>query len=195
MGAPQLRCESSARLARVHCGTHEPPNPPATTPRPAPAVSRRHDQSYKLLFSIPLAVEQLIRHFLDTDLADELDFERVEILATERIAAGLVRSHADLLWKIHFRENSRHLLLAIEFQSAADRYMSVRIHYYVAATYHAMTATGPRRGELAPGGAAAAHPRGDDLQRAVPLDGPWGHLRTDRAGARVARRTPAEAAP
>ena len=115
-------------------------------------MSRRHDQSYKLLFSIPLAVEQLIRHFLDTDLADELDFERVEILATERIAAGLVRSHADLLWKIHFRESSRHLLLAIEFQSAADRYMSVRIHYYVAATYHAMTATRPRRGELAPGG-------------------------------------------
>ena len=126
--------------------------PPATTPRPASAVSRRHDQSYKLLFSIPLAVEQLIRHFLDTDLADELDFERVEVLATERIAAGLVRSHADLLWKIHFRGSSRHLLLAIEFQSAADRYMSVRIHYYVAATYHAMTATRPRRGELAPGG-------------------------------------------
>ena len=53
-------------------------------------MSRRHDQSYKLLFSIPLAVEQLIRHFLDTDLADEL--------------------------------------------------------------YHAMTATRPRPGELAPGG-------------------------------------------
>ena len=63
------------------------------------SVSRRHDQSYKLLFSIPLAVDQLIRHFLNADLAHQLDFERVEILATERIAAGLVRSHADLLWK------------------------------------------------------------------------------------------------
>ena len=30
--------------------------------------------------------------------------------------------------------------------------MPVRIHYYVAAAYHAMTATRPRRGELAPGG-------------------------------------------
>ena len=35
-------------------------------------VSRRHDQSYKLLFSIPLAVDQLIRHYLDAGLADEL---------------------------------------------------------------------------------------------------------------------------
>ena len=158
-------------------------------------MSRRHDQSYKLLFSIPLAVEQLIRHFLDTDLADELDFERVEVLATERIAAGLVRSHADLLWKIHFRGSSRHLLLAIEFQSAADRYMSVRIHYYVAATYHAMTATRPRRGELAPGGLLpptlavtiyngqsrwTAH--GDIFELIEP-------------GGRVARWSPAEAAP
>ena len=66
------------------------PRAPGNNPRPAPAVSRRHDQSYKLLFSLPLAVDQLIRHFLDADLADELD--------------------------------------------------------------HAMTATRPRRGELAPGG-------------------------------------------
>ena len=115
-------------------------------------MSRRHDQSYKLLFSLPLAVDQLIRHFLNADLAHQLDFERVEILATERIAAGLVRSHADLLWKIQFRGSRRYLLLAIEFQSASDPYMSVRILYYVAATYHAMTATRPRRRELAPEG-------------------------------------------
>ena len=75
------------------------------------SVSRRHDQSYKLLFSIPLAVDQLIRHFLNADLAHQLDFERVEILATERIAAGLVRSHADLLWKIHFRGSPQYLHL------------------------------------------------------------------------------------
>ena len=153
--SPWERPNSGASLQRGLPGSTAgsgSPRAPGNNPRPASAVSRRHDQSYKLLFSIPLAVEQLIRHFLDTDLADELDFERVEVLATERIAAGLVRSHSDLLWKIHFRGSSRHLLLAIEFQSAADRYMSVRIHYYVAATYHAMTATRPRRGELAPGG-------------------------------------------
>lgn len=115
-------------------------------------MSRRHDQSYKLLFSVPLAVEQLIRHFLDAGLADELDFQRVESLATERIMAGLVSSHADLLWKIRFRASRRHLLLAIEFQSAVDRYMAVRVHHYVAAAYYAMTATKPSHGELVAGG-------------------------------------------
>lgn len=115
-------------------------------------MSRRHDQSYKLLFSLPLAVHHLIRHFLDVDLADQLDFERVELLATEQVAPGLVRSHSNLLWKIHFRGSPRYLLFAIEFQSAPDPYMSVRILHYVASTYHAMTATRPRPRELGPGG-------------------------------------------
>ena len=115
-------------------------------------ASRRHDQSYKLLFSIPLAIDQLTRHFLDAGLADELDFQQVDILATERIGAGLVRSNADLLWKIRFRGSRRHMLLAIEFQSAVDRYMAVRVHHYVAAAYHAITATKPHREELAPEG-------------------------------------------
>ncbi len=115
-------------------------------------VSRRHDQSYKLLFSIPLAVDQLTRHFLDAGLADALDFKRVEVLATERIAAGLVRSHSDLLWKIHFRGSRRHLLLAIEFQSAVDRYMAVRVHHYVVAAYHGMTGAKVQSDELDPAG-------------------------------------------
>lgn len=98
-----------------------------------------------------MVIEQLIRHFLDAALADQLDFERVELLATEQIAPGLVRSHADLRWKIHFRGSRQHLLLAIEFQSTPDPYMSVRILHYVAATYHAMTATRPGRREPASG--------------------------------------------
>lgn len=66
--------------------------------------------------------------------------------------AGLVSSHADLLWKIRFRGSRRHLLLAIEFQSAVDGYMAVRVHHYVAAAYYAMTAAKPSLGELVAGG-------------------------------------------
>ena len=115
-------------------------------------MSRRHDQSYKLLFSLPLAVEQLIRRFIHPDLADELDFERVENLATERTTQGLTRSHADLLWKIHFLRSSRFMLLPIEFQSAVDRYMAVRVLYYVAIAYHGLISKRGRAKKLAPGG-------------------------------------------
>ena len=115
-------------------------------------MSRRHDQSYKLLFSLPLAIEQLIRGYIGDDLADDLDFERMESLATERTIPGLTRSQADLLWKIHFRGSPRFLLLPIEFQSAVDRYMSVRTLYYVAITYHGIVHSRERRRKLAPDG-------------------------------------------
>ena len=121
-------------------------------PDRSPQVSRRHDQSYKLLFSLPLAIENLIRGFIDGDLADELDFDRMESLATERTTSGLIRSQADLLWKIHFRGSARSLLLPIEFQSVIDRYMSVRTLYYVAVGYHGLVSSKEPRGKLAPMG-------------------------------------------
>ena len=115
-------------------------------------MSRRHDQSYKLLFSLPLAVEHMIRGFVDGRLADELDFARAESLATERSTPSLVRFQADMLWKVHFRGSPRYLLLQLEFQSAPERYMSVRALCYVALHYHGLIGTRERRTELAPGG-------------------------------------------
>ncbi len=107
-------------------------------------MSRRHDQSYKLLFSLPTVIRQMIRH-IDPDLAEELDFDRMENLATERITPGLVRSHADLMWKVHYRGESRYLLVPIEFQSELDHWMAVRIHHYIWAAYYGMVPTRSRR--------------------------------------------------
>ena len=114
-------------------------------------MSRRHDQSYKLQFSLSLAIEHLIRGFISERLADELDFGRTENLATERTTPGLVRSQADLLWKVHFRGSSRYLILPIEFQSEDDRYMSVRMLYYVAIACHGLAGLDAHRRQFAPG--------------------------------------------
>lgn len=68
-----------------------------------------------------------------------------------RTTPGLVRSQADLLWKVHFRGSSRYLILPIEFQSEDDRYMSVRMLYYVAIACHGLAGLDARRRQLAPG--------------------------------------------
>ena len=115
-------------------------------------MSRRHDQSYKLLFSLPLAIDHLFRSCIDDDLADELDFDRVEYLATERTDSGLVRSQADLVCRIHFRGSSRYLLFGAEFQSAEDRYMALRALVYVAAAYQGLVESKPRQRGLGPAG-------------------------------------------
>ena len=92
--APQpvpSRHTSAPAPPRTSPATHGPQAPPEPE-QPARhhghsrrfSLSRRHDQSYKLLFSLPLAVEHMIRGFVDNRLADELDFTRAESLGTER---------------------------------------------------------------------------------------------------------------
>lgn len=108
-------------------------------------VSRRHDQSYKLLFALPVAIHSMIRRYVSRELADELDFDRMEALATERITPGRIRSQADLMWRIHFKGSARYLLLSIEFQSRPDRCMAVRALYYVAIAYHGLIGHKVRR--------------------------------------------------
>ncbi len=115
-------------------------------------MSRRHDQSYKLLFSLPLAVEHLFRPYIDSELARELDFDRVEYLANERTGPGLIRSLADLVCRIHFRGSSRYLLFALEFQSSVDRYMALRALAYVAGAYRGLVGSKRRGRKLGPRG-------------------------------------------
>ena len=58
-------------------------------------MARKHDETYKLIFSQRAAVEEMVRHFVGGDLADELDFDTLEALPTDRISGGLVQRQAD----------------------------------------------------------------------------------------------------
>ena len=199
MGAPVPRRDHLGTRRQCTANLRRNVEPSLVSPPPSshrsPRLSRRHDQSYKLLFSLPLAIHHLIRGFINSDLADELDFERMENLATERTTSGLVRSQADLIWKIHFRGSSRYLLLPMEFQSRTDRYMAARMLYYVAVAYHGLLARKTQSLQLAPGGLLPPALATTILQRARPLDSPGRCEGSDRAGARVAGRPPAHADP
>ena len=101
---------------------------------------------------VPVAAVYLSGSVTGLSAAGELDFERAENLATEQTTPGLVRSQADMLWKIHFRGSSRHLLLPVEFQSATERYMSARALCHIALAYNALIRAKGRRRKLVPGG-------------------------------------------
>ena len=108
---------------------------------------RKHDETYKLIFSQRAAVEELVRHFVGEDLADELDFATLEALPTDRISGGLVQRQVDLLWKIRFRRGWLYLLVLLEFQSESDHFMALRILTYICLTYEELL----RRRELKAG--------------------------------------------
>ncbi len=110
-------------------------------------MARQHDETYKLIFSHPGAVEDLVRSFVGKDLAEEFDFETLEPLPTDRISEELVRRQLDLLWKIRFRRKWLYVLIHIEFQSEVDPFMALRVLTYVCLSYEDLI----RRGEVKAG--------------------------------------------
>ena len=110
-------------------------------------MARKHDETYKLIFSQRAAVEELVRNFMGEDLADELDFDTLRALPTDRISGGLVQRQVDLLWKIRFRGSWLYLLVLLEFQSESDGLMALRILTYICLTYEELV----RRRELKAG--------------------------------------------
>ena len=110
-------------------------------------MARTHDETYKLIFSQRASVEELIRHFVGTGLADELDFDTLEPLPTDRISGGLDQHRLDLLYKVRFRGRWLYLLILLEFQSESDAFMALRILTYTCLTYEELI----RRGEVKPG--------------------------------------------
>ena len=113
-------------------------------PTPEPGLARKHDESYKLVFSQRASVEELVRHFVGEDLADKLDFDTLEALPTDRVSDDLVRRQVDLLWRIRFRDDWIYLLVLLEFQSESDHFMALRVLTYVCLTYEELI----RRGDL-----------------------------------------------
>ncbi|MXX72295.1 MAG: hypothetical protein F4205_01565 [Gemmatimonadetes bacterium] len=54
--------------------------PPREHPSPEPGLARKHDETYKLIFSQRAAIEELVRNFVGEGVADELDFDTLEEL-------------------------------------------------------------------------------------------------------------------
>lgn len=115
-----------------------------TPASPESGLARKHDETYKLIFSQRAAIEELIGHFVGKRLANELDFDTLEPLPTNRISGGLVQRRSDLLWKVRFRGDWLYLLILLEFQSENDRFMALRILTYTCLTYEELI----RRGDL-----------------------------------------------
>ena len=108
-----------------------------------------HDAAYKGLFSYRRMVEDLLRGFVAPEWSDALDFSTLEKLPAEYVSDDLRRRHGDVVWRVRFRDETwLYLLVMLEFQSTADRYMAVRILVYTGLLYQDLI----RRGALGAGG-------------------------------------------
>ena len=102
----------------------------------------KYDETYKRLFSNPKLVEELMRHFVSAELAEELDFESMESVETTTFSHELEKKENDKLLKLKRKAGGEvYLILMLEFQSSNDFSMPVRILNYVARLYDEITKT------------------------------------------------------
>jgi hypothetical protein len=106
---------------------------------------KKHDRSYRLLFSQPRMVEDLVRRFLGEPWVEDLDFTTLERLNASHISEKLESRDGDLVWRVRLRGGEReHIYLVIEFQSEPQRFMALRQSVYVGLLYQQLL----KQGEL-----------------------------------------------
>ena len=100
-----------------------------------------HDHSYKLLFSHPEMVADLLRGFVREEWINELDFSTLEKVNGSYVSDDLRERHDDVIWRIRLGKEQAdkaewlYVYLLLEFQSSVDWFMAVRIMTYVGLLY------------------------------------------------------------
>lgn len=108
-----------------------------------------HDHGYKLLFSHPEMVEDLLRGFVRESWVGRLDFSTLERVPGSYVGDDLAERADDVVWRVRLGGDGwLYVYLLIEFQSAVDPFMALRMLAYVALLCQdlvrrgALTATG-----------------------------------------------------
>lgn len=110
---------------------------------------RPHDRSYRLLFSQPRMVEELVRGFAGETWIEQLDFSTLERVNASYVSDTLKEREGDVVWRLRQQDGSAvYVYLLIEFQSEVQRFMAVRLLAYVGLLYQDLLA----RKELTPSG-------------------------------------------
>lgn len=94
-----------------------------------------HDHAYKLLFSEPEMIADLLRGFVHQPWVDELDLSTLEPVASSYVSDDLRGREDDVVWRVKHKRRWIYVYLLIEFQSTIDPFMAVRLLTYIGLLY------------------------------------------------------------
>ncbi|WP_313053334.1 Rpn family recombination-promoting nuclease/putative transposase [Pseudomonas lopnurensis] len=114
------------------------------------ARNNRHDHSYKLLFSHPEMVADLLRGYVHQSWVEHLDFASLERADGHYVTEDLRGREDDLVWRVKWADSDRwlYIYLLLEFQSTPDAFMALRVMTYLGLLYQDLLKTG----QLTPAG-------------------------------------------
>ncbi|ALM52066.1 Rpn family recombination-promoting nuclease/putative transposase [Halomonas huangheensis] len=98
-------------------------------------MNHPHDHSYKLLFSEPRVVRDLLTGFVKEDWIERLDLDSLEKVSSTFVTDDLRDREDDVIWRVRFGDEWLYVYLLIEFQSTIDPFMALRIMTYVGLLY------------------------------------------------------------
>ena len=101
-----------------------------------------HDHSYKLLFSHPEMVADLLRGFVHEDWVNDLDFATLERVNDGYVTDDLRERLDDIVWRVRLGPEWIYVYLLIEFQSSVETFMAVRVLAYLGLLYQDIIRTG-----------------------------------------------------
>lgn len=99
-----------------------------------------HDSGYKKLFSNRTIFQQLIETFITEAWVKELDFSQCETLDKSFITDHYKETESDLIYKLKLRRKTVYIYVLLEFQSKVDRFMVLRVLFYILSFYMDYTA-------------------------------------------------------
>jgi len=90
-----------------------------------------HDTLYHRFFSHPGMVAQLLREFVPGPWLNDLDLDGMERLNAKFHADTDESRYGDMIWRLPRRDGGETwLVLLLEFQSASDPWMALRVLVY-----------------------------------------------------------------
>jgi predicted transposase/invertase (TIGR01784 family) len=98
-------------------------------------MAHEHDTSYKLLFSAPELVRDLVLGFIPDEWLHSLDYSTLEKMPGSYVTDDLRNRADDVVWRVRADGQWVYLYILIEFQSTVDPFMAVRIMTYVGLLY------------------------------------------------------------
>jgi predicted transposase/invertase (TIGR01784 family) len=103
-------------------------------------TTKIHDSAYKKLFSNRTIFQQLIETFIQEAWVKELDFSTCETLDKSFITDHYKATESDLIYKLKLRRKTVYIYVLLEFQSKVDRFMVLRVLFYILSFYMDYTA-------------------------------------------------------
>jgi hypothetical protein len=107
-------------------------------------MANTHDTGYKLLFSTPELVRDLILGFVPDDWLHGLDYSTLERVPGSYVTEDFSNRADDIVWRVKVGGEWVYLYLLIEFQSSVDKYMALRMMVYGGLLYQDLI----KRGEV-----------------------------------------------